>query len=89
MVHISKSKKTGQFIVTVVANNGEKLNSSELLKTKQSAWKNIRSQMRQFGCSTINVQDNALPKPCIVHLHIIYGTTKQPSMKCLEAPKVK
>jgi uncharacterized protein YegP (UPF0339 family) len=58
MIHINKSRKTGQFIVTVVAENGEKLSSSELLKTRQSAIKNIRAQIIQFGNDSALVQDN-------------------------------
>lgn len=49
MVHISKSKKTGQFIVSVIGKNGEKLSSSELLRTRQSVWKNIFAQSKVFA----------------------------------------
>ena len=43
MIHIKKSKKTGQFHVVTSSINGEVLKVSESLKSKQSAWKNIYS----------------------------------------------
>lgn len=48
MITINKSKKTGQFIVVVTGKNNEKLCTSELLKTKQSAWKNIYAVAYNF-----------------------------------------
>ena len=66
MVHISKSSKTNQFYVTVVGNNGEKLSVSEQLKTKQSAWKNIRAQLKVMQTDSTYVQDNTVKKPAVV-----------------------
>lgn len=60
MIHICKSKKTKEFYVVVTGNNNEILSTSELLKTKQSAWKNIRAQINQFSSSSCLVQDNTL-----------------------------
>ena len=59
MVHIVKSKKTGQFMVIVTGRNGEKLSTSELLNTKQSAFKNVRAQLVQMESDNCCVQDNS------------------------------
>ena len=55
MVTIVKSKKTNQFMVVVTGGNGEKLSTSELLKTKQSAWKNIYAMAENFNANKFSV----------------------------------
>ena len=47
MINIKKSKD-GLFFVTYHAKNGEILATSEMLKSKQSAWKNITSVYKIF-----------------------------------------
>jgi uncharacterized protein YegP (UPF0339 family) len=61
MITINKStaKKTlGQFFVTVYAKNGEVLQSSECVKTKASALKNIKA--------TAGVYNNEAKYPLVV-----------------------
>lgn len=42
MIHINRSKDK-KFYVTVIAENGECLSTSETLNSKQAAWKNIKA----------------------------------------------
>lgn len=61
MIHINKTKK-GNFIVLSVADNGEILKSSEPLKSKQAAWKNIKAELKSCyvkGAFSF-VQDNTV-----------------------------
>ena len=56
MIHIKKSRsKIKPFIVSIVGNNGEKLNSAPL-KTKQAAFKNILAVAKQFPLNTEDTQ---------------------------------
>jgi uncharacterized protein YegP (UPF0339 family) len=74
MIHISPTKK-GKFQVTNVANNGEPLKPSESVESKQSCWKNIRSELK--SCYSIDdsddglyavVQDNTVKVPVVWHV---------------------
>lgn len=51
MIHINRSKDK-KFYVTVVAENGEILSTSETLNSKQAAWKNIAAQCKAFNHMT-------------------------------------
>jgi hypothetical protein len=64
-------------MVVVTGNNNEKLSTSELLKTKRNAWKNVRAQMGQFRIDDVVVQDNSLPSPkkFIVSVSGLYNNT--------------
>lgn len=56
MIHIKKSRSLVKpFIVSIVGNNGEKLNSAPL-KTKQAAFKNILAVAKQFPLNTEDTQ---------------------------------
>jgi hypothetical protein len=75
-------------MVVVTGNNNEKLSTSELLKTKQSAWKNIAAQKLVFDTQfCVLVQDNITGK--------VYSFTKtgnkiaEPMTKPIPAPQVK
>ena len=53
MIIISKSRSIKQpFLVTFKAKNGETLSTSELLKSKRAAWKNIYASALIF-CWTV------------------------------------
>lgn len=75
MYHIVKSKsKTQPFQVVLVGDNGEPLSASELLKSKQAAWKNVKAVM----CSVFSegdvdcfclVQDDTLKFPKAYRLY--------------------
>jgi hypothetical protein len=65
MIHIKKSKG-GQFRVVNSGRNGEILKTSENLKTKQSAWKNIKADYIEnytIRATGIFVQDDTLTNP--------------------------
>lgn len=64
MIHINKSADK-QFYVTVSANNGQIISTSETLKKKSSAWKNIKALLNDFGHANtwLLVQDNTSGKP--------------------------
>lgn len=63
MIHINKSTDN-KFYVTVIAKNGEVLNTSETLNSKQAAWKNIKSLYMEMGSAyPIFVTDNTVKKP--------------------------
>lgn len=89
MVHISQSKKNGQFYVTVKSSkNGSKLSVSETLKTKRSAWTNVLAQMKVFQTSPVLVQDNTGKKPVVYRLYengrkdcTAYRREKPPTVK--------
>lgn len=65
MIIISKSKSIKQpFLVTYKGKNSETLATSELLKSKRAAFKNIYAVFKLFesGCETdIEVWDKTLP----------------------------
>jgi len=66
MIHISKSKRNGQFFVTTKSSiNGKKLASTETLKSKASAWRNIKGQMKVWEADHVLVQDNTAAKPIV------------------------
>lgn len=48
MIHINKSKDK-KYYVTVVAENGEILSTSETLNSKRNAWKNVEAQAKAFN----------------------------------------
>jgi len=62
MIHISRTAKNKSIVVTL-GNNGELLSSSEPLESKQSAWKNVKAQVKCFGALVIIVQDDTLAVP--------------------------
>lgn len=67
MIHINRSADK-KFYVTVVAENGEILSTSETLNSKQAAWKNIRAQHKQYVAAKyphygVLVTDNTLQNP--------------------------
>jgi uncharacterized protein YegP (UPF0339 family) len=65
MLHIVK-QKTG-FAVISLSSNGEVLQTSEILTTKASCWKNIRAMMEScFSTVTVYVQDDT-PKTAIIY----------------------
>lgn len=47
MIIIKKSANK-KFYVVITGENGEPLSTSELLNSKQAAWKNIKAQWDQF-----------------------------------------
>lgn len=58
MIHICKSS-TGYLVVTL-AKNREVLSCSEVLKSKQSCWKNIRSHLIEWSSGIVMVQDDTI-----------------------------
>lgn len=54
MIHLTKSKTGFQIIIT--AKNGEPLVTSEVLKSKQGAWRNVTALSKIVG--EIHVQDD-------------------------------
>lgn len=56
MTNITIKKAKGGVVVSVIAKNGQKLSTSEVLKTKQSAIKNIMAQARAFGVKQVWVE---------------------------------
>lgn len=72
MLHIVKTK-TGKFQVVFVAKNGEPLSTSELLNTKQSAFKNAISQISLSMSCYPFVQDDTGVTPMI---YTIQGSKK-------------
>lgn len=65
MIVINKSKN-GRFYVIVKARNGETLSQSETFKKKESAWKNIAAQSKEYSTGLATpciVKDNTLEKP--------------------------
>ncbi len=89
MIHIVKSKKTGQFMVIVTGNNNEKLSTSELLKTKQSAIKNIRAQLKELNGDSCYVQDNTIKKIAVVRVYSYVSKHGETAMETKQAPQVK
>lgn len=80
MIHLTKVK-TG-YMVATLADNGEVLATSEILKTKRSAWMNIYSQANGFDYQTFLVQDDtAKPKPMVYTLEEFKKPYKQPKFK--------
>lgn len=57
MIHIFKSEKDGQWYVRHVAKNGEPLSTSEGLKTRNNALKNIRAHMKIHGSESVKYWD--------------------------------
>ncbi len=68
MIYIKKTKNK-QFRVVVTGDNGEPLSVTETLKTTQSAWKNIKSQMYQFGGLGCYVEDLTVKPTVTYKLH--------------------
>jgi len=65
MIIISKSKSIKQpFLVKYLAKNNEVLSTSELLKSKKAAWKNIFAMAKNFcdgyGDEEIGVLDDTI-----------------------------
>lgn len=56
MIQIRKSKDD-QFYVAITGKNNEDLIISEMFKTKQSAWKNIKAVAKVFNGGLIEVTD--------------------------------
>jgi len=76
MIEIHKSKD-GQFFVIYKGNNGEVIDQSETVKTKQSAKKNILAMAKiwgsifsivAFSSGIIPVTDYTLKKPKIIYI---------------------
>lgn len=69
MIHLTKVK-TGYMVVTL-ADNGKVLTTSEILKSKRSAWINIEAQLSQYSAGTdeepmlakVKVQDDTKDYP--------------------------
>lgn len=59
MIHITKTK-TG-FTVNAIGINGELISASEVLASKQNAWKNISALMVATNTYGMRVQDDTLP----------------------------
>ena len=89
MIHINKSLKTGQFIVVTTGKNHEKLNSSELLKSKQSAYKNIRADLVEKESESALVQDNTLKHPEVVRVYADQKNRYPTAMAAVKAPEVE
>ena len=68
MIYIKKSKNK-QFRVVVTSDNGEPLSVSEALKSKQSAWKNIKSQMIQYESLHCFVEDETVTPTLVYKVH--------------------
>ncbi len=81
MIHIAKSK-TG-FIVATIADNGEVLNSTEVLTTKEKCWMNIKSCMYQYISNFIQVQDDCTSKSKL------YNVTRDGKVITKSASKLK
>lgn len=66
MIHINNAR--GGYRVNSVADNGELLAQSEVLKTKQAAWKNIKATKYLYGDENrnIHVQDDTLKRNPII-----------------------
>ena len=59
MIHITKTTK-GKFMVVHTGSNGKVLNTSELLNSKQAAWKNIMAFAYAVRALRFRVQDETL-----------------------------
>ena len=67
MILIKKAKGKGYF-VSVTGNNGEKLNTSEVLETKQSCIKNIVAAAAQYdNAGGVLVKDETNQKMFLVN----------------------
>lgn len=102
MIHITPSKApkpskhaaigkkaTKQFFVTTKSShNGKKLSSTETVKKKQGAWKNIIGQMKVWNSPSVYVQDNTGPKPVVYKYHST-GNKIVVNKKPEKAPNVK
>jgi uncharacterized protein YegP (UPF0339 family) len=66
MLHICRSAKTKEFYVVVLGRNGEVLSTSELLKSKAAAIKNVKAQVKSFfgeeNDDAVTFQDDTFPK---------------------------
>jgi uncharacterized protein YegP (UPF0339 family) len=70
MIYINKSKDK-KFYVTIIGDNNEVLNTSEMLNTKQAAWVNIWAVMNVLGTLQSKVKDCTVKKP--VMYVVTYG----------------
>ena len=67
--HITHSKsKTKPFNVVLVGNNGEPM-SSHQLASNQSAWKNVKSQIKQLNGSDFVQDDTAGKLVCRLYFY--------------------
>lgn len=83
MININKSSDK-KFYVTVVADNGEILSTSETLNQKTSAYTNIASQVWQLAGSmrkSVEVKDCSLKKPRYMRLTILIPTVGRRTYK--------
>lgn len=68
MLHIKKSKD-GKFYVVATGSNSEPLTTSEMLKSKQAAWVNIKAQSNNFQLSEeghyVYVVDETVSHPVV------------------------
>lgn len=85
MIVISKSKSIKQpFIVKYLAKNGECLSTSELLKSKKAAFKNIYSMAKNFtdymSSHDLEVKDLTVPNP-EVFVYDINGVKKKAGVR--------
>lgn len=77
MIHIHRSVDK-KFYVTVVAENGETLSTSEMLNSKQAAWKNIKAQAAEFASHNWqDVTDNTGKKP-VKYEYQFWNNVKSP-----------
>lgn len=69
-------------MVVTLADNGEVLATSEILKTKRSAWGNIYAQGNQFDNLLFMVQDDTTkPKPTVYSVQERGKPFKHPKFK--------
>lgn len=80
MIHISKSKDN-QFFVDVISPNGEIIQYSETLKTKQSAWKNIAATAKAYNSRVVFVQDDCFKKPVMYEFYVVQNKKKRVEIK--------
>lgn len=73
MYHLTR-KKSGQYYVVLLGNNGKVLSVSETFKSKQAAWRNVFAQIgiiaySSSGYASTPVQDDTLPDPVVYRIN--------------------
>ncbi len=81
MYHIVKTKSK-KFQVVLVGENGEPLSTSEILNTKQSAFKNISAQAKIIETLWLICQDDTTTK-----VYKVYNDGKKEISKISSVPK--
>ena len=67
--HIVKTRSK-KFYVVLVGKNGEPLSTSELLNSKQAAFKNVKAQIASTDNIYSYVQDDTIRTPLVYKIHI-------------------